>query len=132
MSKQKPNDYEKLRAIWYKKLEREGFNDIEQDEDNLKSWSSQFKRKVSLDSWQAKAAYYYMAESFLNDYKFESRVERIIWEYHANGISIRDIVKLLQKVRIKRHKEQVNAVIMFLRAAMKKMYTNVYDEPRRE
>ncbi len=73
-----------------------------------------------------------MAESFLNDYKFESRVERIIWEYHANGISIRDIVKLLQKVRIKRHKEQVNAVIMFLRAAMKKMYTNVYDEPRRE
>lgn len=131
MSKPK-NEYEKLRAVWYKKLESEGFEDIEQDEDNLKVWSSQFRRKKSVDTWQAKAAYYYMAENFLREHTFENNLDRIVWEYHSNAISIRDIVKLLKKVRIVRDHNWVHSVVKRLSAIMKKKYMNHYEETNRE
>ena len=129
MPPKKPiTEYEKLRAIWYKKLEKEGFVDIETDENNLKSWSAKFASKRSQDLWQAKEAYYYMATNFLNDYKFESSFEKIVWEYHTNAISIRDIVKLLRK---KTKVTPINrtfiwSIVNRLETTMKKMYLSGY------
>lgn len=121
----KLQDYKTLKAIWYKKLEKSGFEDIEAEDERLKAWSSQFKRQRSVDSWEAKAAYYSMADSFLNDYKFASRIERIIWEYHANGLSIRGIVETLNKVRKKKtHRTEVWLTVNRLETAMKNMYMN--------
>lgn len=122
------SEYEKLRAIWYKKLEKEGFVDIESDEDNLKSWSAKFSSRRSQDVWQAKEAYYHMATNFLNDYQFESAFEKKVWEYHAEAISIRDIVKLLRK---KTKVMVINRAFIWstvnrLETSMKKMYLSGY------
>lgn len=117
----KNEQYKKLEEYWYKKLEKDGFNDVESSEDHLKMWTSTMLKK-STPTWRAKEHYYYMATQFLNDYKFESNRERIIWEYHANGISVRDIVVILKKVRIKLKKDAVWLIIKKLQAAMKRLY----------
>jgi hypothetical protein len=127
-------EYDKLRAIWYKKLEEEGFEDIESDENNLKIWSAtRFASKKSQDVSQGKEAYYYMATHFLNDYPFESKVEKLIWEYHADGHSVKDIVIILKKRRFKKllqwsavNRTAVNTIINRLEKTMKNMYLSGY------
>lgn len=112
--------------MWYKKLAKSGFEDIETDEQHLKVWSSKFARKTSLDSWQAKASYYTMATNFLNDYPFETPRERIIWEYHANGLSVRDIAITLNKVarsrRTKTNRTTVWLAVKRLESIMYRLY----------
>lgn len=121
-----PNDYEKLRAIWYKKLEKDGFTDIEQLDGNLKQWSTRFVGKHSQVTREAKQAYYSMASRFLSEYTFESSLDRIIWEYHSNGMSVRDIADTLKKAKIiRRTGAWVHEfVIKRLREAMRKIYMN--------
>jgi hypothetical protein len=123
MQKKKPKSYEEIRAIWYKKLEKSGFKDIEQDEDDLKVWSTLFTRKRTKELKESREAYYYMAQSFLNDYKFANNIERVIWEYHTGGIGIRDIVKTLSKAGVQNCKRNKTwTIINRLRNSMKKMY----------
>lgn len=125
VKKPKAQDYKTLKEVWYKKLVRSGFNDIEQDEYNFKgvAHSSYFIRPQSLESWQSKEEYYRMARNFLNDYSFSSRAEIIIWEYHSEGILVPDILNLLKRVRIKRfNRDDVHKIIRNLRTEMKKMY----------
>lgn len=120
----KPEDYEKLRAIWYKKLQKEGFKDIEQDEDNLKEWSTKFFLNHDKTTREAKESYYSMATQFLNEYNFESNLDKVIWEYHANAMSVREIAETLRKAKIiKRTGAWVHEfVVKRLRKIMKKMY----------
>jgi hypothetical protein len=123
MSKKKL-DLKTETAKWYAKLKRDGFDDIESDEDNLKVWSTIFFKKHSIEQIQAKQAYYQMATNFLNDYKFNNNRERIIWEYHANGISLRDIGKVLKKAKIKKatNRTDVWKVVKRLKLIMYDMY----------
>ncbi len=116
MKKQKT--YKELKAIWYKKLEKSGFEDIESDEDHLKSWTAD-RVKKHIHTWREREQYYYMATEFLDTYKFETPLEKTIWEYHANGISVRDIVILLSKVRIKTNRDAVWLTIRRLVNRMK-------------
>lgn len=106
MARAKPRtEFEKLKAKWYGKLKKDGFEDIELDEDTLSTYSTEFVRKRAKNQnggFQIKADYYYMANHFLNQYPFKTPLERIIWEYHANGISARNIAQLLTKARRKR------------------------------
>lgn len=127
--KKQPTELELAKAIWYKKLEESGFVDIEQDEDNLKSWSAKFATKKSQELWKAKESYYHMATHFLNDYKFETPIEKIIWEYHAEAISVQDISRILRKLRYRKLGQRskidhnsVWAVISKLEKIMKNMY----------
>lgn len=122
--KTKTTDYSRLREIWYKKLKKSGFKDIEQDEDNLKVWTIGFFKKQPKEVWEAKRAYYHMADSFLHDYKFETELEKIIWEYHANGLGCRAIATTLKKVKIvkRTNRTAVWEIIKRLRTIMKKMY----------
>lgn len=118
-----PSEYDKLRALWYEKLKEEGFKDIESMDGKIKVWSSSVSRKNPPDIWQAKAAYYRMATSFLHDYTFENAVEKTIWEYHAFGISIRDIVATLNATKvIKTNRDAVWIITKRLENAMKNMY----------
>lgn len=123
------SEYEKLKAVWYKKLKDEGFQDIETDEDNLKTWSSRFSSKKARELWRAKEAYYYMATNFLNDYSFDSNLEKVIWEYHSNAMSVRNIAKLLNKSTYskKLSKEAVWLIVRKLEASMKRMYLPSYE-----
>lgn len=145
--KKKQLSLKEQEKIWYKKLEglclvcgstpvknkktlkkecptcqTEPGKNIEQDEDNLKVWSSVFFLRNSVEQIQAKQAYYQMASSFLEDHKFETRREEVIWAYHAEGISYRDISRLLKKVRVKLSHTSVQTVIHKLQIAMYLMY----------
>jgi hypothetical protein len=97
----KKSDFEALQKTWYEKLKRKGFSDIEKNEYDFKGTMESFldKRRVT---WQATEEYYRLSTHFLNDHKFASRIEQIIWEYHTNGISGRDIADILNKVRKKK------------------------------
>ncbi len=129
---QRKTEYQKQKEIWYKKLKNtkseeypNGFEDIESDENNLKEWSSKFARKKSMDSMEAKQMYYSLATQFLNIYHFENELERVIWTYHTEGISVRNIAKTLKKVKLKKtNRQTVWLVVKKLRTAMKKMYVN--------
>lgn len=116
------SEYQKQKKIWYKRLKASGFNDIEKNEYDLKTNSAIRKRDTSKARIEALHMYYSMATDFLNDYKFNSKLDQIVWEYHANGLSVRDVVKLLKSVRIKTNRQYVWLIVSRLRTIMKKMY----------
>lgn len=100
-------EFNKLREVWYRKLERTGFEDAERDDYKIKNPSFNYahidkRRKFTMEQahiyWAAKHEYYYLANQFLHSHKFKNPRERNIWEYHSNGIGIRSIVKTINKV----------------------------------
>ena len=120
-----------LKAKWYGKLGNFNGNDlgdIEKDEDYLKSYSSDTFRPKYINTqaggWQAKAEYYSLASKFLNEYKFEREIDKVIWEYHAEGLSIPDIVKTFTKLRFKKwaNRNDITAVLKGLKVKMFDMY----------
>ena len=117
-------DYATQKAIWYKKLESSGFEDAERDEYRLKQYSAKFNQAAVRNSLEAKTEYYSMARRFMYDFKFESYLDKIVWEYHTNGISYRNIVRLLKnvKVSITPNKDNINAIINRLEHKMKLLY----------
>ena len=120
----KTKEFAKLDKQWRKKLEKAGFTDLEQNDRDLilKSSSSQFSRQKFLDTAEFKQEYYYRATHFLNDYTFESKLEQTIWEYHAEGISYRNIAKTLTKVNIKMNKNDVWIIVKKLEDEMHRLY----------
>ena len=123
----------KAKIVWYKKLKDSGFEDIERDELYLKRYSGSLnesgKEKLSYTKrrlhWESTGDYYSMAAKFLHDYKFTSNLEKVIWEYHAEGMSMRNIAKTLKKLKLKKfniNKDKVNSIVKPLVLAMKRMY----------
>lgn len=116
-----------LKEVWYKKLEASGFNDIEADETRLKTWSSgtgspyraAYKYKEMM--FDAKADYSRYAEHFLNEHKFKNERERIIWEYHTNGMSLRSISEILSQLPSNK-KATVNIVRGVIKKLREKMF----------
>ncbi len=117
----KKTTFNKLKDAWYKKLAKSGFVDVERDEVYLKRNVSTIDyRRVT---WESQADYSHMTTHFLNDYAFKNNRQRNIWEYHSNGISTRDIAKILNKVSKKKvTKDTIRMVIFELREEMKKLY----------
>lgn len=115
----KTDSYAKLKAKWYKKLADGGFVDIERDEHSFKNGNNYNMLTTPAIQWVAKEEYYRMATHFLNEHNFDSELDKVIWEYHTNGISMRNIVLLLAKVNIKRQRDQVWRCINRLEQTMK-------------
>lgn len=118
-------DLKKLQKTWYEKLKKSGFDDIERNEEDLKVGSSSIflKHKYTRDLWEAKAEYYRLAEHFLNEYRFATTLERVIWEYHTNAISTRNIAEILKRAKIKElSKSRIHTIIQTLARAMKARY----------
>ena len=114
-----------LQKKWYAKLKKEGFDDIERNENDLKISSSRLfiRHKYTKELWEAKQEYYRLAEHFLNEYPFPNEFERLVWEYHTNAISLADIADLLKKAKISKLKVgSIKAVVKRLSEAMKKRY----------
>lgn len=132
----KKSDFNKLKAKWYAKLAKSNFKDIEKNEYELIEPSSIFTRtkgrsesSLTEVGWAAKRDYYNMATDFLAVHPFESKIDRIIWEYHANGLSCRDIAATLNKVRKKKtDKTSVWEIVHKLEVIMKKMYLVGFNE----
>lgn len=111
MSKQrKPQrTLSELKRIWYAKLAKSGFEDIEvPDSKNelLKRWhAADFaKRAQTPATFFAKQEYFIKATEFLNWYKFASKKELKIWTLHANGATLREIAKATKLKKDKVHR----------------------------
>lgn len=123
-----------LKGKWYEKLKKVEFEDIERDEDTIKAYSSDTFRRRNVDNqaggWQVKAEYYYMATQFLNEYKFNTKMEQIIWEYHAEGIGAEDIAKTLKSMDFKKYTNKI-AVTNIIKRLKNKMF-DMYMAPKKE
>lgn len=122
----KSKSFSKLEKVWYKKLRKSGFVDIEYDEKNLKQFSGKTSidrddGSSKLDGWHKMGAttsirdhwkfnYYQRARDFLRTYEFKNKTERKIFEMHSEGIGIRVIAKELRTYRRKIH-ELLQALI---------------------
>lgn len=107
-----PKQFDKLKAKWYKKLEKSGFVDIEQDEDHLKQWySTRFKVVYDPVLFKAKEDYYRLARQFLHEHPFKSKYERLVWEYHSEGVGRREINNILKSKRFKTYTMKVQKTI---------------------
>lgn len=119
----------KLQKKWYDKLKKEGFVDIEQDEDTLKSWHSQLfinrhtnfteksgKREAKFDAtwFTSQEEYYRLAGIFLHDHEFKSDIEKLIWELHSAGENKASIYRELVSRNRKVHREGIYKIIKTL------------------
>jgi hypothetical protein len=119
----KKSNFSQVQKKWYKKLKDEGFKDIEYHDQSLKK-ETQSKNSIRDPIKRAAVEeYYYLAYHFLNDGNFETELDRIIWVYHTEGISVRNISKLLAETKVaKMAKTQVGQAIKRLEARMRKKY----------
>lgn len=119
-------EFKKLKDEWYKKLKDSGFEDIEHDEDNLKTWALELSRRTNTDKtvvFEAKMTYYSMARNFLNDYQFNNEVDKKVWADHTEGISIEKITRSINESKLtKTNRQYVWLIICRLRALMQSMY----------
>lgn len=120
---QKKTEYERIRDVWYKKLKDSGFEDIEQPGGSINSGVPRSMNFQEEDLRQITQDYYCMAYHFLNSYEFDSELERVIWDYHTNGLSLRNIVKLLKQTKVsKASKDKVWRIVSRLENIMKGLY----------
>lgn len=93
-------EFKALQALWYRKLEKSGFEDIEDTQkkgEPLKRWdSTQFQRERARHTFSAKQTYYERASAFLEKYRFHGEIEKSIWAMHTEGEAIRTIAKALK------------------------------------
>lgn len=120
----KSKQFKDLQATWYKKLKNSGFEDIEKDEKYLKFYPLEyFETHYDPIKYQAKEDYYRMAGKFLYDHFFNEagnarkdrdQESRLIWQAHAEGTSIRNIVKLIKKKGFKSKRDKVHKIVQQL------------------
>lgn len=114
-------DFDTLKSQWYGKLAKEGFVDIEDDRERIKKrHGSKFaeKRLYNETRHEAHVEYYQLAGKFLNDYEFETKKDKAIWQLHSEGVYIRAIVVALKKKRFKTYKDEVHRTINELAEVM--------------
>lgn len=125
MSKKK-TEYERLKEVWYKRLKDDGFKDIEHDDNSINIGiprSIQGKDDVLRQSVQD---YYCMAYHFLNEYEFDSELDKIMWEYHTNGLSARNISRLLKQTKVSTiSRDRVWVKLRKLENIMKGLYLSI-------
>lgn len=120
----KTNDFKALKAAWDKRLKKSGFEDIETVNGELKTYhTSLFNDAGDATLREAKEDYYRHAGYFLNDHKFASELERKIWELHADGYGIRQIVTTLNKRGYHVYKDKIHKILQPLTKEMLKNAT---------
>lgn len=105
--------FQALQKVWARKLEKAGFEDIENPEffpsgnpdGSIKNWaSSDLLRQAKSNPvlYESKGEYYRLAGQFLHEYQFANKTEKLIFELHSEGDSIVTIVGILGSKRIRR------------------------------
>ena len=96
----KNKKFKSLQKLWYKKLAKTGFVDIENTnlpDPDIKKCDVIHFNKVTPDEYETRTKYYSLARGLLNTFAFESELHKKIWEYHSEGISTRKIEKLINE-----------------------------------
>lgn len=119
MSQQfKTKEFLALQKTWYNKLAAKGFQDIENSNDSLRLYHSEYfadPRRHSPISVEARENYFRIAGQFYNDHKFENAWDKEVWGMHAEGLSIREIAAKLKR---KGYKDKINLALMRLEIEM--------------
>lgn len=123
-------EFKRLEKLWYKKLEKSGFEDLERGSGSqdkpLRSVSADefnlFLNRTQHGGFHFKQEYYRIAGHFLHDNRFESKFDKKVWSLHAQGISIRKIVKILKLEKIATYRKEVDETIRRLANKMKSAY----------
>lgn len=129
----KKQTFDQLRAQWYKKLKKSGFNDIETFDGRLSHYiSSDFypshythdlvstESKIELEHTirEARTTYYQLASQFLHDHKFKNKYEMTIWELHSEGMSHKSISLTVSNSKKLYTLKNVRTIIESLRRVM--------------
>jgi hypothetical protein len=122
-------EFKELKAKWDKKLEKSGLENIEQEDGNLKNWSSRvFSSSRSginvedrIEYYKSVEGYYRTAGQFLHEYKFKSNKEKLIWELHCEGLSVREIMIIMRKRKFRVYSNGIYDVIRRLSGEMKNL-----------
>ncbi len=85
-----------LKMSWYNHLESMGFDDIEKKSSGISvsvSWHSAEEPQEDQPSIfdDGKLNYYQWVGNKLNESRFRSETDRLIWEHHSEGLSRREI-----------------------------------------
>ncbi len=83
-----------MRKEWYSYLKQEGFEDIEKGEqlvDEGQRFLLDNKAFQSPQTFHAQVNYYQWARSKVNDGEFKAERDKLIWEYHSEGLSGRQM-----------------------------------------
>lgn len=94
-----------LERLWYDKLKKEGFEDIENTTKRdrpLETWHRSKFGDLDPVLCEARRTYYDAALSLLHHHPFDKPIERAIWEMHANGLSKREIEAEIAKSDFKK------------------------------
>jgi hypothetical protein len=78
-----------LQKEWYKKIEAQGFTDIEYPTGQVK------KFQASIHKIEHTQKYFSIAQDFLNNFTFNSELDKQIWALHCEGWSYRQTAKIL-------------------------------------
>lgn len=84
-----------LKRSWYTKLEAVGFNDIEKNQTSAIAELNYRKNFKTTDTFEITRTYYDWARSKLSDSKFQDRKDKLIWKYHSEGFSRREIAPIV-------------------------------------
>lgn len=82
--------FKRLQADWYRVLERDGFKDHESMGGYLRGTEKRTWDRAIQDR-EKREAYFERAADVLHKFKFQTELEREIWELHAGGLSTRRI-----------------------------------------
>lgn len=138
MMSQSPFSTKKFKALrdeWYKKLEQEGFDDIESNYKSEKGsrehqllhvWESlYFKQSAVAQRFYATETYYTLCRQFSHEYPFQNSLDQKVWELHSEGSSLREIAKNLKAEGYLVNKDKVNEIVRQLVNIMKSKGNNV-------
>ena len=106
----------KLRNKWYTKLTNSGFHDLEwhdpaTSQGQNSPFLSQKLPKLAYTDYLSIYNYYNYARSFLRHGKFKTAVHRLVWRYHSQGFTYREIIKKLAAKDISRSLFTISRII---------------------
>ena len=124
----------KFKAInkkWHKILEKTGFKDIEEFDsplELLKNWDDViFVKRYNNGTFLDKQRHYELAGQLLHTYKFDTELERNIWDNHCQGIGERIISK-----KLKCTEWAVKKAIQKIRQAIKRDAKDIIEDLKRK
>lgn len=120
------SQFKKLNKEWQKKLKDSGFKDIEDKNEELimnsfhqiKGDNKNFIPVLA----EQKQEYYRMATHFLEEYTFESKLEKEIWRLHSEGLGYRPIINQLSTSKHKLYLIKMHLIVNSLKTRMFKLY----------
>lgn len=123
--------FKQLKDTWYKKLKDDGFEDIEQNEENLKDYSSHFfelRGEQHPVRREAKEEYYRLVGKFLYDHEFPNKFQKNVWRLHSDGETVRNIAVIMTKRGKKTYASKVERIISSLKIIMLKYYRDPHHD----